>query len=59
MTSLTVVGILVGAWLGLTFTPFILVPAAFLTLVTLAGFGVASEIGTFGMVALGAMRDFG
>jgi hypothetical protein len=52
MTSLTIIGALLGVWLGLTFRVFILVPAAILTLATLAGSGVASEAGALWMIAL-------
>jgi hypothetical protein len=52
MTSLTIIGALLGVWLGLTFRFFILVPAAILTLATLAGSGVASEAGALWMIAL-------
>jgi hypothetical protein len=52
MTSLTIIGALLGVWLGLTFRVFILVPAAILSLATLAGSGVASEAGTLWMIAL-------
>ena len=52
MTSLTIISALLGVWLGLTFRVFILVPAAVLTLATLAGSGVASEAGALWMIAL-------
>jgi hypothetical protein len=52
MTSLTIIGALLGVWLGLTFRVFILVPAAILSLATLAGSGVASEAGALWMIAL-------
>ena len=52
MTSLTIISALLGVWLGLTFRVFILVPAAVLTLATLAGSGVASEAGALCMIAL-------
>ena len=61
MTSLTIISILVGVWLGLTFRVFVLVPAALLALVSLAGLGAASEVGTLWMIAfdiaiIGAMQ---
>jgi hypothetical protein len=52
MTSLTIISALLGVWLGLTFRVFILVPAAILTLATLAGSGVAGEAGALWMIAL-------
>ena len=52
MTSLTIVSALLGVWLGLTFRVFILIPAAILALVTLAGSGVASEAGALWMIVL-------
>ena len=52
MTSLTIISALLGVWLGLTFRVFILVPAAVLTLATLAGSGVSSEAGALWMIAL-------
>ena len=52
MTSLTIIGALLGVWLGLTFRVFILVPVAILSLATLAGSGVASEAGALWMIAL-------
>jgi hypothetical protein len=52
MTSLTIVSALLGVWLGLTFRVFILIPAAILALVTLAGSGAASEAGALWMIVL-------
>ena len=52
MTSFTIISARLGVWLGLTFRVFILVPAAALTLATLAGSGVASEAGALWMIAL-------
>jgi hypothetical protein len=49
MTSLTIIGALLGVWLGLTFRVFILVPAAILALATLAGSGAANEAGAVWM----------
>jgi hypothetical protein len=45
MTSLTIISVLLGVWLGLTFRVFVLVPAAILALATLAGSGATSEVG--------------
>ena len=50
MTSLTIISVLLGVWLGLTFR--VLIPAAILALATLASSGAASEAGALWMVAL-------
>ena len=52
MTLLTIISALLGIWLGLTFRVFILIPAAILALVTLAGSGAASEAGALWMIVL-------
>jgi hypothetical protein len=52
MTSLTIISALLGAWLGLTFRVFILVPAAILALATLAVSGAANEAGAVWMIVL-------
>ena len=52
MAQLTVLSAMFGVLLGLTFRVFILVPAALLALVGLAGMGAASEAGAMWMIAL-------
>jgi hypothetical protein len=52
MTSLTIIGTLLGVWLGLTFRVFILVPATILALATVATSGAASEAGAMWMIVL-------
>jgi hypothetical protein len=52
MTFLTIISAMLGIWLGLTFRVFILIPAAILALVTLAGSGAASETGALWMIVL-------
>jgi hypothetical protein len=52
MTSLTIISVLLGVWLGLTFRVLILVPAAILALATLAGSGAASDAGALWMIIL-------
>ena len=52
MASLAVLSSMFGVLLGLTFRVFILVPAALLALVGLAGMGAASEAGAVWMIAL-------
>ena len=52
MVSLAILSAMLGVLLGLTFRVFILIPAAVLTLVGLAGIGAASEAGACWMFAL-------
>jgi hypothetical protein len=52
MASLAVLSAMFGVLLGLTFRVFILIPAALLSLVVLAGLGAASEAGAVWMIAL-------
>jgi hypothetical protein len=52
MISLTIMSALLGVSLGLTFRVFILIPAAILALVTLAGSGAESEAGALWMIVL-------
>jgi len=52
MAQLAVLSAMFGVLLGLTFRVFILVPAALLALVGLAGMGAASEAGAMWMIAL-------
>jgi hypothetical protein len=52
MAQLAVLSAMFGVLLGLTFRVFILVPAALLALVGLAGMGAASEAGAVWMIAL-------
>jgi hypothetical protein len=52
MTSLTIISVLLGVWLGLTFRVLILDPAAILALATLAGSGAASDAGALWMIIL-------
>jgi hypothetical protein len=52
MASLAVLSAMFGVLLGLTFRVFILIPAATLALVGLAGIGAASEADACWMIAL-------
>jgi hypothetical protein len=52
MAQLAVLSAMFGVLLGLTFRVFILVPAALLALVGLAGMGAASEAGAVWMIAV-------
>jgi hypothetical protein len=52
VTSLTIISVLLGVWLGVTIRVFALLPAAILALATLAGSGVATEAGALSMIAL-------
>lgn len=52
MAQLAVLSAMSGVLLGLTFRVFILIPAALLALVGLAGMGAASEAGAIWMIAL-------
>jgi hypothetical protein len=52
MVSLAILSAMLGMLLGLTFQVLILIPAAVLTLVGLAGIGAASEAGACWMFVL-------
>jgi hypothetical protein len=52
MAQLAVLSAMFGVLLGLTFRVFILLPAALLALVGLAGMGAASEAGAVWMIAV-------